>query len=119
MILPKVLKFLNTKKKKRKIRQGLFKKSKIKISKKIVTSKEKLIAKATHYFPKINVAVCKLKGSLKISDKIHIKGHTTDFKQTVNSIQINHKPIKMAKKGQEIGLLVDDRIRHNDKIYKL
>ncbi len=77
-----------------------------------------VIGKITHYFPHVNAAVIKLKLPLKIGDAIHIKGHTTDIKETVTSIQINRTPITAAKKGDEIGLLVASRVRGGDKVYK-
>ena len=81
--------------------------------------KEKSIGKVTHYFPKVMAAVIKLKAPLTTGDLVKIKGHTTDFKQTVTSMQIDHVPIDQAKKGQEIGLLVDSRVRQHDIVYKL
>lgn len=81
--------------------------------------KEEVVGVVTHYFPKVRAAVVKLKGTLAIGDTIHIKGHTTDFTQQVTSIQINHVPVNTAKKGQEIGLLVDSRVREKDIVYKL
>ncbi|MCM8795965.1 MAG: hypothetical protein NC928_04725 [Candidatus Omnitrophica bacterium] len=80
--------------------------------------KKKIIGIVTHYFPKVRAAVVKLKSPLSIGESIKIKGHTTDFTQTVTSMQINHVPILQAKKGQEIGLLVDSRVREHDIIYK-
>lgn len=78
------------------------------------------IGKVTHYFPKVKAGVVKMtKGKLALGDSIHIKGHTTDFKQTVHSIQLNHVPLKEATKGQEIGLAVKSRVRQNDILYKL
>jgi|YelNatPaOPRAMG01_1025707.scaffolds.fasta_scaffold01298_5 hypothetical protein len=82
-------------------------------------TKEKIIGIVTHYFPKVSAGVVKLKASLAVGDNIKIKGHTTDFTQTVTSMQINHIPIKKAKKGQEIGLLVNSRVRKNDLVYKI
>ena len=80
--------------------------------------KAAIIGKITHYFPHVNAAVIKLKLPLKIGDNIHIKGHTTDIKETVTSMQINRTPITAAKKGDEIGLLVASRVRGGDKVYK-
>lgn len=80
--------------------------------------KEKIIGKVTHYFPKVNAAVVKLKMPLKVGDTVKIKGHTTDLLQNVSSIQINHVVVRSAKKGQEIGLLVDSRVRQHDTVYK-
>jgi len=81
-------------------------------------AKENIIGVVTHYFPKVRAAVVKMKTSLNVGETIKIKGHTTDFKQVVNSMQIDHVPINTAKKGQEIGLLVDSRVRRNDKVLK-
>ncbi len=78
--------------------------------------KEKIIGSITHYFPHVRAAVIKLKAPLAVGDKIKIKGHTTDFQQTITSMQIDRTPIKKGKKGDEIGLLVDSRVRRKDKV---
>ncbi|PIP21312.1 MAG: translation elongation factor-like protein [Candidatus Omnitrophica bacterium CG23_combo_of_CG06-09_8_20_14_all_40_11] len=80
--------------------------------------KEKVIGEITHYFPKVRAAVIKLKAPLTIGDAVRIKGHTTDFKQSVTSMQIDHVTIDQAKKGEEIGLLADSRVRQHDIVYK-
>jgi len=82
-------------------------------------SKENIIGEVTHYFPHVRAAVIKLKGPLVIGDTIKIKGHTTDFKQKITSMQIDRVPIEQGKKGDEIGLLVDSRVRGNDLVYKV
>ncbi len=81
--------------------------------------KENIIGEVTHYFPKVRAAVIKLKAPLTTGDVVKIKGHTTDFQQNVISMQIDHVPINQAKKGQEIGLLVDSRVRQHDIVYKV
>ena len=53
---------------------------------------------------------------MKVGDRVHIKGHTTDFEQLVDGIQINKKEVKEAKKGDEIGIKANDRVRPNDKV---
>jgi putative protease len=78
---------------------------------------EKLIGKITHYYSKINVAIVELSAPLKIGDKIHIKGHETDFSQSVSSMQIEHQNVEVAKKGEVIGLQVDQKIREGDEVY--
>lgn len=78
---------------------------------------EKLIGKITHYYSKINVAIVELSATLKIGDKIHVKGHETDFEQTVSSMQIEHQNVEIAKKGEVIGLKVDQKIREGDEVY--
>ncbi|MFA5090353.1 MAG: hypothetical protein WC510_04900 [Candidatus Omnitrophota bacterium] len=82
-------------------------------------SKDSVAGIITHYFPKVKAAVTKLKLPLAAGDLIRVKGHTTDFKQTVSSMQIDRTPIISAKKGQEIGLLVNFRVRRKDIIYKI
>ncbi len=78
------------------------------------------IGEITHYFPHVNAAAVKLlKSGLKVGDSIYIKGHTTDFKERVLSIQLDHATIPEGKKGQEIGLLVKSRVRQGDKVYKI
>jgi len=80
--------------------------------------KEKIVGMVTHYFPKVNAAVIKLKTPLKVGVTVKIKGHTTDFLQNVTSIQVNHVVVQSAKKGQEIGLLVNSRVRQHDTVYQ-
>lgn len=77
------------------------------------------IGKITHYFDKIGVAVVEVLDGLGVGDKIRIKGETTDFKQPVKSMQVEHKDVKKAKKGQAIGMKVKERVRVNDKVYKI
>jgi putative protease len=106
--------------KKKSIKKDVTRKKQIKrkIKKEILT--EELIGIITHYFPRVKAGVIKIKrGSVSIGDILHIKGHTTDFIQKVTSIEINHRPVKSASKGKEIGLLVKSRVRHNDKVYKI
>ena len=79
--------------------------------------KEKLIGKITHYFGKINVAIVKLSSALKAGDKVHIKGGSTDFEQDISSMQIEHENLEKAKKGDEIGLKVDEKVREGDEVY--
>jgi len=80
---------------------------------------KKLVGRISHFFPKISVAVVELEDDLKVGDKISIEGPTTNFEQTVESMQIEHKDIKEAKKGDSIGLKVIDRVREKDLVYKI
>ncbi|MFC1674749.1 translation elongation factor-like protein [Candidatus Omnitrophota bacterium] len=79
----------------------------------------KIIGLVTHYFPHVRAAVIKLKGTLTVGEIIKIKGHTTDFRQTVTSLQIDRVPVDSAKKGAEVGLLSNFRVRHGDIVYKV
>lgn len=80
---------------------------------------EKEIGEIFSYYSNIGVAAVKLTGALKKGDKIRIKGHTTNFEQIANSMQIEHKKVDSAKKGDDLGIKVDDRVRPGDKIYKV
>jgi translation initiation factor IF-2 len=80
---------------------------------------EKRVAKVTHYWAQIGVAGVKLYDTLQVGDTIHISGSTTDFEQTVDSMQIEHESVKVAKKGQEVGLKVGERVRKGDGVYKV
>jgi len=80
---------------------------------------EMQVGKVTHYFTKIGVAVIEVTdGSIKVGDHIHIKGHTSDFKQKVHSMQIEHESVHMAEPGQSIGIKMDEPVRSNDLVYK-
>lgn len=77
------------------------------------------VGKVTHYFTKIGVAIIEITGgSIKAGDEIHIKGHTSDFRQKVNSMQIEHENVEMAEPGQSIGVKVEEPVRANDLVYK-
>ena len=80
---------------------------------------KKLVGKISHYYGKIGVAVIELQDELKVGDTISIEGIATNLKQTVDSMQIEHKNITKAKKGDAIGLKVMDKVRENDNVYKI
>ncbi len=80
---------------------------------------EMQVGKVTHYFTKIGVAVVEVTdGSIKVGDELHIKGHTTDFRQKVASMQIEHEKVQTAEPGQSIGLSVEGPVRAHDMVYK-
>jgi len=80
---------------------------------------KKLVGKVSHYFTRIGVAVIDLSDSLSVDDEISIEGASTNFKQKITSMQIEHKNIKKAKKGDSIGMKVDDRVREGDQVYRI
>jgi len=86
-----------------------------------VMSERKLkeVGRVTHYFTRISVAVVELSDKLSIGDRILIQGATTNFEQTVQSMQIEHKNITTAEAGQSIGLKVEQRVREGDRVYKI
>lgn len=81
---------------------------------------EKKVGEVIKFFGKIGVAALRLsEGSLKIGEKIHIVGHTTDVTQTVDSMQIENKNVQEAGPGADIGIKVKERVRENDIVYKV
>jgi putative protease len=81
---------------------------------------EEEIGKITHYFSKISVGVLEItKGSVQIGDTIHIKGHTTDYYQKVQSMQVEHSSVESAEKGMEVGLKVESSVREGDTVFKV
>ena len=76
------------------------------------------VGKVSAFFTRPVVAGIVLSGVLKVGDKIHIKGHTTDLTLTVESMQIDNRPVAEAASGAIIGLKVPDRVRQEDTVYK-
>ncbi len=80
----------------------------------------KLVGEVTHFFGNIGVAVIKLSAPLKVGDEIRIVGgEETDFNQTVDSMEVEHKKIKSAKKGDEVGMKAKEKVREGYKVYKI
>ncbi len=77
------------------------------------------VGEITHYFTKIGVAVVNVTGNMKVGDAIAIKGMTTNFEQTVGSMQVEGENIDEAKSGDDIGMKVADRVRQGDVVYRL
>jgi len=102
---------------KKKVKKRVVKKKSVKPLKRILEEKE--IGIVTHYFGKISVGIIKLKSTLRIGEKIHIKGAHDDFSQTVKSMQINHKDVSIAGKGSEIGIKVPAPVHENDRVYRI
>jgi translation elongation factor EF-1alpha len=78
-----------------------------------------LIGKVTHYYNRISVAVVELAGELSVGDRIAILGHTTEFTQPVESLEIEHHKIEKAGSGQEVALKVWEAVRTGDLVYKV
>lgn len=81
-------------------------------------STEQEVGFVEHWFSKAMVAGIKItNGPLKVGDTIHIKGHTSDFKMTITSMQINNKEVQEALTGDDIGIKVPEHSREHDKVY--
>jgi len=79
---------------------------------------DKKVGKVAHYYDQIGVAVIEVLAPIKIGDKIKFRGHE-EFEQEIESMQIEHEAIKVAKKGQEVGLKVNQPVKKGDEVYKI
>jgi putative protease len=81
---------------------------------------EQKIGLVTHYFGKIGVAAIEITdGELSVGDTIHIRGHTSDFTQRVESMQVEHQSVDVARPGDNIGTKVTEHAREHDTVYKV
>ena len=80
---------------------------------------EQEIGEVSNYFAHVNVAAIKLSAPLKIGDTILIKGRENEFTQIVESMQINRKNVEKANAGDEIGILVKEKVRKGYKVFKV
>mgnify|MGYP001582939368 FL=1 len=81
-------------------------------------AKEKQIGEVSNYFEHVSVAAIKLEAPLKVGDMIEFRGGEVDFEQKVESMQIQHKQVNAAKKGDEIGIKVTGKVRKGYKVFK-
>lgn len=77
------------------------------------------VGKVTHYFGHLNVAAVDITGDLKVGDNIHVKGHTSDFTQPVDTIQVEHASVTSAGPGDKVGIKVKEHAREHDVVYKI
>lgn len=79
------------------------------------------IGVVTHYYGHLSVAVVKLDPgtALRVGDDIHIKGHTSDFGQRVESLQVGHAPVQEVGPNDDFGLKVVDHAREHDVVYRV
>jgi len=80
---------------------------------------DQAIGKVTHYFDRLGVAVLQLTGTICVGDTIQFKGHSTDFKQKVDSLQIEHKSVPEGNPGQDVALKVGQKVHPNDQVIKV
>ncbi|MBS3795131.1 MAG: translation elongation factor-like protein [Candidatus Thorarchaeota archaeon] len=78
---------------------------------------ERKIGEVTHYFTNIDVAAIELEDELNVGDTIRIKGHTTDFEQKIDSMEVDRDPVETGKPGQEIAIKVKNRVREHDEVF--
>jgi putative protease len=80
---------------------------------------EQKVGEVMKFFSKPSVAAIKLEGELKVGDRIKFKGHTTDFEDQVQSMQIENQAVEKAGAGEMIGIKVKERVREKDLVYKV
>jgi translation initiation factor IF-2 len=79
---------------------------------------EEEIGQVDHYYGHAHIAGIWLKkGKLKLGDRIHILGHTTDLETTVSSMQIEHQDVREALPGAHVGIPVTDKVREHDRVF--
>ena len=77
------------------------------------------VGKIIHFYDKIGVAVVEILDTLAAGETIKISGHGKEFTQTVNSMQIEHEQIKEAKKGQTVGMKLDQAVAEGDEVFRV
>lgn len=78
---------------------------------------DKKIGTVNHYYTNLGVGIVKLARALKVGDTIRFEGSTTGFEQEVTSMQLEHKEVEKGKKGQEVGIKVDEKVRDGDDVF--
>ena len=80
---------------------------------------EKLVGRVAHYYGRIGVAVVEVIDVIKVGDTIRIKGGPRDFQQEVDSMEVEHQKVEVAKKGESVGLKVVERVREGDEVFRV
>jgi len=75
------------------------------------------IGRVTHYYSHLSVAAVSLDAPLRMGDRVHFKGHTTDLVQAVDSMEVDHKAVERAGPGDDVAMKVEDHVREHDRIY--
>lgn len=78
---------------------------------------KKLVGKVSHYYPKIGVAVLDLESDLRAGDRISVEGPETDLQETVESMQIDNKPVSEAKAGTQVAVKLSGKAKEEDHVY--
>jgi outer membrane biosynthesis protein TonB len=80
---------------------------------------ESLVGVVDDYFSHISVVTLTLQAPLNVGETIHVRGHTTDITQTVDSMQVEHKAVSSGNAGDGVGIKVQDKVRRGDYVYKV
>ncbi|MEE2679540.1 MAG: translation elongation factor-like protein [Myxococcota bacterium] len=78
------------------------------------------VGRVTHYWDHVSAAGVEIeRGELQVGDTIHVRGHTTDYYQRIDTLQRNRTPVQRAGVGEEIAVHVSQRVRDGDSVYKI
>ncbi len=77
------------------------------------------VGTVTHFFDHLNVAVLQLSERIRVGETLHFLGHSTDFKQDIASLQIEHKSVNEGKPGEDVAIKVTQRVRPNDAVFRV
>lgn len=77
------------------------------------------VGKISHYFDHINVAVLTLTEAIHVGETLHFLGHSTDFRQEITSLEIEHKAVETARPGEDVAMKVTQRVHPNDAIFRV
>jgi putative protease len=81
----------------------------------VAAARSREVGVVTHYYPRVDAAVVKVgPGKLHTGDTVHFRGHTTDFYQTLDRLEVDHRQVDVAKAGQQVGVHVSHRVREGD-----
>lgn len=80
---------------------------------------EQKIGMVTHFFNRISVAALQLTDTLQLGDTVHIQGHSSNFTQVVESMQIEHETVEKAGPGQDVAIRVKEPVHEDDTVYKV
>lgn len=80
---------------------------------------EKRVGTVTHYFDRPGVGAIELDEVVELGDVLHFSGHTTDFRQQVTSMEVDHRSVELAGPGDEVAVKVEDRVREGDDVFKV
>ena len=81
--------------------------------------KEKRIGKVSHFYNHLGVAIVELNDSLRVGEKVHFVGHSTDFEQPALSLEVDGKKVEEAKKKQVVGEEVKEMVREHDDVFRV
>lgn len=77
----------------------------------------KKIGKVVHYYDKIGVAIVDLNDNLKLGDTVTFKKGDDEKTETVESIQIERAAVESAKKGDVVGIKVNEPLKEGTEVY--